>query len=393
MRTFRLWLILAALLAIVLPAGAQDSAAGDQPLLDMLALVPDSPEARASIVSYVDYRAVEAARSGAAQPESWADWQATRRADADAYELWVAAFTGVNSGPNVLLTTLQEAEAWPAILGFDFFDVDRALEYGQPPSLAQILYGDFDAGAIVAAYEAASFSAETVGDLTLLCGSTGCENGMQINLNNRNPANPFGGMLGRQEPLLIAPGHLVDSANSALIDQHSALLQGERPSLADDPQFQAAARAVTREGLLRQAQLVNADMLGVEGESSEPIPSYGLLVLADAATDSEQVTTVGLVYAGIEEAQAAAAALPGRIENYTTLASSRALTDMLAERDAGYTVDVFEDTASETAVALVVLRAPLAGAYEADGWLPSSSQIYRMLMQMLYQRDLGWIAP
>ncbi|MBE0690359.1 MAG: hypothetical protein IH587_09595, partial [Anaerolineae bacterium] len=201
MRTFRLWLILAALLAIVLPAGAQDSAAGDQPLLDMLALVPDSPEARASIVSYVDYRAVEAARSGAAQPESWADWQATRRADADAYELWVAAFTGVNSGPNVLLTTLQEAEAWPAILGFDFFDVDRALEYGQPPSLAQILYGDFDAGAIVAAYEAASFSAETVGDLTLLCGSTGCENGMQINLNNRNPANPFGGMLGRQEPL------------------------------------------------------------------------------------------------------------------------------------------------------------------------------------------------
>jgi len=392
MRSSRLWFILLVLLLIVPPLGAQD-ANDEQPLLDMLALVPDTSSARAGFISYIDYRAVEAARPGALQPASWAEWDAAHEAESSAFELWMAAFFGVSSGPSALAMTLTQAGSWPDVLGFDFFAVDRALEYSQPPRLVQVLQGDFDAEAIITAYEAQGFKAETSGDLVLLCGSVGCENGMDIDLENRDPANPFGGAFGRQEPLLIAPDHLVNSPDSEQIERHVALLKGEATSLADDPQFRAAAQVAAREGLLIQAQLVNAASLDAESSASESIPPYDLLLLADAATESEQIATVGLVYASADDAQAAAAALPGRIESYTSLVTRQALADVLAERGITYMVEVDEDAETGAAVALVVLRAPLAGADEVDGRLPPSSMIYRLFVQMLYQRDLGWIAP
>ncbi|MCC6613738.1 MAG: hypothetical protein IT320_09690 [Anaerolineae bacterium] len=382
------WLILLALLLIVSPLSAQDAA---QPLLDMLALIPDTPSARESIVSYVDFRAVETARPGALQPESWAEWDAAYGAESSAYGLWFAALMGVSSGPPTLLTTLLQAGTWPEMLGFDFFDVDRAIEYNQPPGMVQILNGDFDAEAITNAYEARDFSAEARGDLTLLCGSAGCDHGLELNPDQRDSANPFGGTLGRQEPLLIAPGYLVNSPAIEQIERHIALLAGETPALADDPGFRAAAEAAAREGLLIQAQLVDPALFGAEGEATEAIPPYDLLLVADAATADEQVVTIGLVYTTAEDAQTAADALPGRIEGYTSLATNQPLTDLLAARDATYAVEIYE--ADEATLALVVLRAPLAGPDEVDGSLVSSSLVYRLIIQMLYQRDLGWITP
>lgn len=393
MYRFWLWLLLLALLMIVPPLRAQDSTGAAHPLLDMLARVPDSPSARENILSYVDYRAAESARPGALQADSWADWEAARQADDAAFDLWMAAFQGVSSGPNEVLQQLFVADNWPQVIGFDFFEIDQALEYGQPPSMVQVLQGDFSAEAIVSAYEAREFSVEADGDLTLLCGSDGCDNGMEFNMDKLDQTNPFGGRFGRQEPLLIAPGHLINSADIAQIDRHIALLEGEAASLADDPQFQAAAQAAAREGLLIQAQIVNTALLDAEGEFGEAIPAYDLLLLADAATDSEQVVTVGLVYTSAADAQAAADVLPGRIESYQSIVREQPFLDILADRDATYTVEVFESDTNEAAVAIVVLRGPLAGTETVDGRLPSSSLIYRLLIQMLYQRDLGWIAP
>ncbi|MCA9903394.1 MAG: hypothetical protein KC547_06025 [Anaerolineae bacterium] len=393
MRLSRLWLIVLILLTFASPIWAQDSASDTPALLDMLALVPDSPSAREYLVSYVNYRAVEAARPGALQADTWADWEAARQADDAAFDPWMAAFQGISSGPIEMLQLLFVADNWPQVIGFDFFEIDQALEYGQPPSMVQVLQGDFNAEAIVSAYEAREFSVEARGDLTLLCGGDGCDNGMALNMDRLDQTNPFGGRFGRQEPLLIAPGHLVDSADIAQVDQHIALLEGEAASLADDAQFQAAARVAAREGLLIQVQFANAALLGIEGDNGASIPAYDLLVLADAATESEQVVSVGLVYASAADAQAAAEALPARIESYQSIVRDQPFLDILAERNAAYTVEVFEDETSGAAVAVVVLRGPLAGAEAVDGRLPSSSQIFRLLVQMLYQRDLGWMVP
>ena len=72
-------------------------------LADLLAGVPDTAAAREQPVGYVDFRAVEQALP--------------------------LRYLSVG-GP-----------AWPTLVGFDFFDVDREISFGSPPSDGLLLGG------------------------------------------------------------------------------------------------------------------------------------------------------------------------------------------------------------------------------------------------------------
>ena len=61
---------LVAALALTPVAAAQDPASATDGLLDALARVPGTAATSDSLISYVDYRAVEAARPGALAPTS-----------------------------------------------------------------------------------------------------------------------------------------------------------------------------------------------------------------------------------------------------------------------------------------------------------------------------------
>jgi hypothetical protein len=260
---------------------AQDNAA-ESSLLDMLALVPDNPQARGAILSYVDYRAVESTRPGAAQPQTWAEWDALQNANDPSAGLWMAAFFGVSSGPPTFVQYLLQFETMPEVVGFDWFDIDRALTYGDPPSVGIVLAGDFDAESIIAAFESRGFEERELNGLSLLCGDEACD-GFKVDFQSRDVANPFGGNLGRQEPLLIAPGYLINSADYAQVEAMADAYADDENSLADAPDFHAAAAIASASGVLVQAQFVNSALLSAPGDPGELVEGRGVLPLYELA--------------------------------------------------------------------------------------------------------------
>src|SRR4051794_25318024 len=93
----RFLLLSAALLLAASPAPT-DVSPPSSGLGDLLRSVPDSAATREQLVSYVDYRAVESSRPGAAQPTSYADFESLRSADDPSARLWSAAYLGITSG-------------------------------------------------------------------------------------------------------------------------------------------------------------------------------------------------------------------------------------------------------------------------------------------------------
>lgn len=399
MRTrFRFIAFALILLLAAVPAAAQDDEPNYAPLLDMLAQIPDTEASRAGLLSYVDYRAAELARPGAAQPESWQEWDALMDEESDAAGLWLGAFQGVTSGPASFTQNLMRAGDLVNLAGFDAFDVDRGIEYGEPPANGILFGGDFASDTIQAAYADRAYTAVSTDseDITLLCQEGDCTTGMMTNLAERNPEIPFGGELGRNQPLLIASGYLFSSADWDVVQQHLALYAGEQSSLADAPEYQAAAEAISQGGRVIQVYLVDPAELHTElpespdlGDAAE-LPPYELLALVDTATEEEQVAMVLLVYDDAASTQQAASAVPERLSTMASLRTEQPFADLLADRSAEVESSVFESEETGKSVAIITLRAPLASS-DASDRIEASSMVYRLLVQMLFSRDTTWL--
>ncbi len=164
-------LALAAAEASTAPDEASTAPDGStEALLEALARVPDSPEARGAMLSYLDQAALVATRPGAAQPVSVAEALASLETDDPAARLWLAAFMGAASGDMDLVSHLALAADWPEQVGFDLLDVERHLAFGTPPSDGSVLLGEFDPAAVAAAFEARGYSSSETDERTLLCG-------------------------------------------------------------------------------------------------------------------------------------------------------------------------------------------------------------------------------
>ena len=301
--------------AIVLalaPAGgraadpSQGTAAPGSALVDALSRVPDVPDVRQQLVSYVDYRQVEMARPGAARPTSYAELEALRASEDVAAALWNAAYMGIVSGSGDLLRwLLAAAGSWPTLLGFDFFDVDREIFFGSPPGDGLALLGRFDPEAIARAFAARDYAATEAGERMLLCGPGGCDSGLQLDLERIDPNYPFGGELGRLEPLAVSTSDLLDSASGDTVRAMLAAADGTAPSLASDPAYRAAAEALAGEAPVIQATFIPSVFVGADvggmlldgveeakarlqaiAATFEPIPPPELIAFGDAATSS-----------------------------------------------------------------------------------------------------------
>lgn len=396
-------IVLALCLTLPLVALAQEGESS--PLLDMLALVPDSPSVRGSIVSYVDYRAVESTRPGAAQPKSWAEWNALEASDDPSGDLWMAAFMGVTSGPSNFLAYLTQFDEMPQVVGFDWFDIDRALTYGDPPAMGTVLAGDFDVDSIISAYEAREFEKSELNGLPLLCSVSGCDDGLRLDLTNTNPANPFGGQFGRREPLLIAPGYLMDSPDYEQVKAMANALEGDQDSLADAPDYRAAAEIAATNGTLVQIQFVSSALISAPfasddatqvAEEADMLPLYQLAAFAHRVEGDYQIAEIILIYGSETDAQDAAATLQDRISHYTSMAIQKSLLEILEERE--ITLEqprVLQDSDTGNWATVIDFTSPVPGQEpnETDNQIAQSGLNYRLLMNMLYQRDLAWLTP
>lgn len=388
------------------------------PFLQLLEIVPDEPAAHENF-SYVDFRAVTEGREGAVTVTTGEQFEALNAGQSSERDLFWAAYFGISSGPADFLRNLRSlAEGMSEVTGIDPFSVERTLTYGTPPSVVDVYAGNFDAAQIAVAHSQRDYVENVVaGDWTLWCGNEECD-GMEMDLRSRDPANPFGGSLGRQQSVLVGEDLVASSANTEQLESLAEAAAGNTDTLADNPNYRAAAEAITQEGLLRQTWFINPSLISPLTESAfmealgsqmtpeqikailaeltenfEPIPQYNLLAIADTTTESEQTALVALVYNDADDAETASEELTRRIDTYVSLSTNAPLREMLEER--GLTaVETAVYESDDRAVLLVQLRGTLAPAEPEEGssQLTSSSLIFNLLTRMIMQRDTGWLA-
>ncbi len=355
--------------------------AQDPPLLSMLAQVPEvgvSHHSGWATVRYVDYAALASA-------EGVAPLRALGDVDLLLTTVPLGAMLGrIMAGPEALSYLYASAGNMADAVGFEWLvDVDRSLEFGDPPSLGVLLHGSFDRERICAALEGRGFAREDVAGVPVWHRFED----LTISLPARDVGDPFGGSLGAAARIALLGDGLANARSWALIEAMIASSHGEQPSLADDTGYRALAEAITTtDGWLIQALFFTGDALRLSGDpaqtdlepgadESESLPTFSLVVLADRQEGDEQVHVIGLVCADVPTAQVAGKILSRRLrELRLPLQADAALVEQF-----GATVgsSVVERAQYGLAVALVEARYPLpspridpdTGQFNASGLL------------------------
>ncbi|RMF82160.1 MAG: hypothetical protein D6737_02840 [Chloroflexi bacterium] len=347
---------------------AQESPPGS--LLALLATVPDTPQTREGtpILGYADYRAAEQA-SGLTNPGSLDGFLALSQEE---QVQWVNTIFRLRAGPRLDFLSNYIA-SMPDFVGFEWFDVDRAVTYGELTRLATIFAGDFDATAMASVYAGRGFEQREISGMTVW---HRFEDGF-VDPAARAPGDPFGGDLGRSARVVALPGYV---ANGQFWDITIAAIDTQRgamPSLADDANFRALAEAAMDTGLLVQAVYLSPDdvgdqsVVGLDGQSVVPeavaslgtLPAYTLALLADRQEGSDQVHLVAAVYDDAQRAEIAAAELSTRLTTFDPLAQYAEL---------GVVVDaprIFTNDAGDKFVAVAAIRYPLSDEPAAQNGL------------------------
>ncbi|MCC7449250.1 MAG: hypothetical protein IT324_17655 [Anaerolineae bacterium] len=321
--------LIAVLILAALPAAAQTPppTPNNDPLLAMLALIPDSPTVRVTQgfgVSYADYRAIEAAH-GFTRPAPGTDFASLSE---DQQELWFYAMGRVRSGTPLSYVRSYLSDA-PRLVGFSWFDVDRALEYGVPPHTVKIFGGTFDADKISVALSARDFEKMDVDGVTVWHRFEDA----RTNLTKREVGDPFGGELGMAARIALLPGHLANARYWDDVNAVVAAYKGSPQSLADALDYRALTEAITDsasfKGALLQAIFIPAEATEGIGlapadqmpnapdlNAYQPLPSYQLAVIADRQEGDTQVNLIAAAYSDESTAQQASTELHKRIVEF-----------------------------------------------------------------------------
>lgn len=404
MRLIFLFVLLLAVFPIV--AQTEEPQPETPPLLQMLALVPETANTLENYTSFSDFRASESARPTAGQYEAWAEFEAANEGTEEEQleaRLWLNSMLAYGA-PRLAPYLLSEGHRYPEVMGFDFFDIDSALSFGVPPTDGQIFMGDFDADAIDAARTAREFEATEIEGLTAWCSPDGCDAGSKVNVSDRDPADVFGGDLGRKQPSVLADSFLFSSADLTTVEAIAGAYNGDQESLAENPVYVAAAEAITQEGLLRQAILISPLMIfpgdvtnmleGTPAAELEPLPVYELLVLADMATEEEQRAVIALVYSDEQNAETAAEVIPSRLETAESLRMRRSFADLIEDR--GMTMqdpELYTSTDGKTVVVFEFSYAPAPDTPDENGRLTQTGIGFRLFFEAFTSRDMNWLVP
>lgn len=403
-------------LIFVLPASAQE----EHPLIELLQYVPATSQAESTLIFYADYVTAIETRLGTPLVTSASDAVELLEDHRNDFSQYMNALpvTSLNA-----MQYLRELVNTPAVMGFDFFAIEQSITFGNPPTDGAILTGEFDPYRVMSAHQARGYElapAET-DDVMLLCYEGDCESGLTVNVDDRNLANIFGGDLGRNEPIATVNERVI--LNSAAVDtitEMIAVAGGQAPSLAQSDAYRALAAVMTAQGDLRQAVFIPAAEIGatpidpmtMAGDIDDAIaemterlnaqgelPAAALAAFAETAdTESEtQRAHVLLAYANQSDAETAASVIINRLndDSMTSQMTRQPYRDILQQF--GGTLlepEVVEDAENGYFVTVITVEAPLttAESMTQDGRLIQSGLEFRQLLNMLYMRDLVWLA-
>jgi len=381
---------------------------GTDNLMELLNAVPDQPEFRESFITFVDYTNLFLARENAPQLDDLSDIDTLSEESED---IFFATLRGINSGPDFIQYLFTGGNMWEELIGFDFMDIDRAIIFGDPPMDHDILMGEFDPDAIETAFTNREYTSESLGDMTLWCSPQGCENGAQTDIENINQGSPFGGELGREQPVLTSDTLVASAVSDVGLILVEDAFADRVDSLADNPTYASAVGVIDPENLVIQGLFANPGIFlldvapfVMEGNEAvieelmaeaDRLPQYELIMIADTANEDEQVIYITLVYRDEADATTATEVIPERLETMDSLVMARPLQEMFDDRGiTEITTNVIVDEDNDRALAVIEFRAPKATNEdnpETFG-IVASSMVYRMFVQMTYQRDTAWLA-
>jgi hypothetical protein len=285
-------------------------------------------------------------------------------------------------------------------VGFDFFSIDQVMTFGNAPSNGRLYTGRFGTQAVEAAFLARDYTKFERGGVNVFCGDPACDPALALRVNvlDRRVGDPFGGSLGRREPIALAPNLIMNSPDMRVFDAMVAAYNSGSPSLAQNADVRALLTVLTAEGAIVQANFLNPYSIGPSQGDDAGIAPYSLAALVHVLReDGAQPVYIALTYAEESAAQAAGEVLATRIQAYQSMAR-RPFADLLAAR--GGTLAAIQIIQPEEGASYVLLlpisSAPPTGIpAERNNFgyrSPDAMMIYSLFVDALYRRDLGFLA-
>lgn len=396
--------VLAVLMAMLLltlsPSAAQGDSDTRPPLLRVLSAAPDIADIRnqSVIASFADYEAALALR-GLEAPNDL-----TTLLDMDSDQRAPYLFSIPAAGPEAFLRQFTLLGEMPAVMGFDFFDITQAAELGVPPMTAIIVNGAFDAQVVTDAHLARGYTAETGDFGTTLCPADGCDSGMNVDVQNRQMANPFGGDLGRSRPIIVNDDVILSTAAFPLLVTMSGVAQGRTPSLADAKDVQAVANILAYREYVSAVMLfspIAVDVVDATASSGRfsnfkgrldslpPLPTYSLLAVSHTADAEYEYGDILLIYPDLDTASQAYQSIIARLEVVESVqVEGRTIAQLFGEWGEFLPPQVVTDEKTNFSALQLTLRTPLE-TENTDNF----GVAYRRLSQLLFQRDTVLLLP
>lgn len=393
----------------LIPTTAQDTGAPTpEPttLMRALSLIADTPAVQdgAPVVSYGANHEALLAR-GLPVPANWAFFEFLGAPSAVLFSLSGAGMSEMApslyiGGPDYMQT-----------VGFDFFQIEAAIEIGMPPAHGQILLGTFSAESVIAAHLARGYTVEAGGEEgTLLCPADGCDSGQQTRVAERDMSNPFGGRLGQMRPLFVGDGLIVVAGDYDVLQALIAPLTTSARSpvdpetervLADLPEYQALANTLAADPLVPAVMVFDPADLQTDPAPDEdaqavldanPLPPFALFAIASAA-DAGAQTEDGLallVYEDAADAETAAASIDARLA-LPSVRGDRAYSEIYGEFGTVEPAQVVADEATGLSVVVLRVSGERPPVENEEGGTVMSHRVFSRFLQSVYMRDTLWL--
>lgn len=406
MTNIRQLIMIIVLLMVIIPITSQDDTT-THPLLELLSFVPDTDTNRTEIY-YTDMKVAAETAIGAPQETIRQAWESI----VGYPRIWVGWIPYTLPPFSNYMFQMFDDEGQST--GFEIEVIERTLMFGSLPSVGTILQGDFEHEAIITAYTAASHELQTQSDLALLCSVNGCDDGFTTNLDARNQANPFGGALGRIEPILLLDQLILNSPDIEIVDMMIQAVDESIPSLADASEYQAVVEVAVDYGVMRQAALfspesslitleslenfpIPADEIDALKEQVNLLPPYQLAMIADTANIDDEVQSgmMLLVYDDESEATDALEAIQANLQadGLVSLQTRRPYYGIMSERG-DLAFKVVPHTPTGHYLVVVSLQSSLVYMPELDQEeIPEYTGLqFKLFLNMVYARDTLWLA-
>ena len=426
--TLALSLLLSGITALAQGVVSDDEAS---PLLEMLARVPNTTEARTGEIYFLDREAIVAAFPPAEIPPDYVTWD-DDGGETLSWDIYWRVYRNVSSGLQEIQAAFGRADNMPEVIGIDVFQIRQELAFGQPPANGAIISGEFDMDAVRTAFANNDFE-QADSDVELWCWVEGCDMGTQSDLQAANPVNIFGGRLGRRQPLVIDEdtGTLFSAAGLPLVGSYIATQTDTLPNLMDDERYIAITDVLAQQGIMIQAWIIDgerlldftifdpASMLGMDPNMTAeqldqaldelinldefvPLPQFNLLAFADIVREDTQDGVIALVYSTEEEARTAADVIPARLEGSMWLVRREPWPQLLEDRSTTVNSDVVESSNGRWVTLInfatgrvpgdqVIAETEITLTDESDPNLIPPGDSFSLLIQAYQQRDLGWL--